>query len=294
MGTIREFSAIFRAGVAAFVADNALSRGAAISFYAMTAMGPLLYICAWLAGIVLGSKSAHQHLVFEVRRVIGWDTGAMLEAAIGAASKLQGGFWATLFGIAVLIITAGGVFVEVQAALNAIWKAPVPAFSYWRMIRSWLQSLAMVAGLGVLLSCSLLINALLNLFGAYIPPLFGIGAWLVWLLNFSVSASLICFLFAAIYRVLPNRVLTWRDVFTGAVVTAILILIGEYLIAFYLAEAAIAHRYGTAGGAMAILLWLYYSVQAFLLGAEITKVWSLRHGSAAAQAAIRTRLDRAF
>ncbi|GAA0526362.1 membrane protein [Rhizomicrobium palustre] len=286
---------LFREGVQEFFADNALSRGAAISFYAMTAMGPVFYICATVAGIFLGNREATTHLIYEVRRVVGHDTAATMEAAI-QASKLQGGFWPTLFGVIVLVLTAGGVFVEVQSALNAIWKAPEPPFSYWRMIKTWAQSIALVAGLGVLLCCSLIINAAVGAFGHYFHNLFGIGGGIVWLLNFAVSTSLICFLFAAIYRLLPNRALQWGDVITGAVVTTGLILIGEYLIAFYLAETALAHRYGSAGGAMAILIWLYYSVQVFLLGAEITKVWSRRHGSPAARAiaAARYRLDKAL
>ena len=298
-GTIRkswggELWLLLREALREFVDDNALSRGAAISFYAMTAMGPVLYICTWMAGIIFGNKAAHIHLIREVGHVIDADTAATLQAAITAAGTIHGGFWPTFLGGAILILTAGGVFVEVQAALNAIWKAPVPAFSYWHMAKSWLQSIALVAGLGLLLCFSLVVNAAVGAFGRYFHNIFGVGGGLVWFLNFAVSTTLITFLFAAIYRLLPNRALQWGDVISGAVVTTGLILVGEYLIAFYLAESALAHRYGSAGGAMAILIWLYYSVQVFLLGAEITKVWSRRHGSPAARlaAALRFRLDR--
>jgi len=293
LGIIREAWALFREGVEEFFEDNALSRGAAISFYAMTAMGPVFYICVWVGGLALGSNVANTHLIYDVRRIIGHDTAATLQAAIDASGKMQGGLWPTVLGVLVVVLTAGGVFVEVQAALNAFWKVPVPPFSYGRMVRTWLESIALIGGLSVLFCVSLLINALLGAFGAYFHHLFGIGSWLVWLLNFLVSAGLLTFLFAAIYRVLPNRALEWGDVLTGAIVTTALILVGEYLIAFYLAASALAHRYGSAGGAMAILMWLYYSVQVFLLGAEITKVWSRRHGSPAARAvaALRHRLD---
>lgn len=294
MGKIREFWTLLKDGVKAFVEDNALSRGAAIAFYAMTAMGPVLYICAWMAGLFFGSKAAHTHLIYEVRRVVGGDTATMLQAAIEASGKIHSGFWPTFFGALVLILTAGGVFVEVQWALNCIWRTANPNFTILRMLRTWLQSIALVVGLGMLLCVSLLINALIGAFGFYFDSLFGVGGWLVWLLNFFFSATLITFLFAAIYRVLPNRELEWRDVLTGAVITTVLILIGEYLIALYLAWSALGHRYGSAGGAFAILMWLYYSVQVFLFGAELTKVWSKRHGSAAARAAaaIRYRLDK--
>ncbi|MDR3526422.1 MAG: YihY/virulence factor BrkB family protein [Rhizomicrobium sp.] len=289
---LRELWYLVREGVKEFFQDSAHSHGAAISFYAMVAMGPVLYICAWVAGIFLGSKAANSHLIYEMRRVVGPDTAAMLQATIFASAHISSGILPTALGTVILVLTAGGVFVEVEAALNRIWKAPIPAFSWWHMARSWLESIAFVAGLGVLLCASLLINALVSAFGAYFHLWFGVGSWLIWCLNFLVSAGLITFLFAAIYRLLPNRMLQWRDVAVGAVVTTALILIGEYLIAYYLAASALAHRYGTAGGAMAILIWLYYSVQAFLLGAEITKVWSRRHGSAAARAAAYFRLDR--
>jgi membrane protein len=295
---ITEFGKIFGEGVSAFFEEEAHSRGAAIAFYTMTAMGPILYISAWIAGLVLGAHVAHDRVIYEVRHVVGRDTAAMLQAAIEGSSKMHGGFWGTIVGAIVLVLTSGGVFVEVQSALNCIWKVQRPAFSWPRFLASWGESILMVMGLGLLLCVSVLINALVGAFGAYFERLFGIGSWVVWLLNFAVSSTLITVLFASIYMVLPNRDLKWGDVIMGAIVTTVLILIGEYLIAFYLAMTAIGHRYGSAGGAMAILMWIYYSVQVFLLGAEFTKAWSLRHGSAAARAVAKAesreyRLDEA-
>ncbi len=295
MGKLQEVWSLLKGGTKEFFEDSAHSRGAAISFYAMMAMAPTLYICAWMAGLFFGSKAAHTRLIYEIRHVIGHDTAAMLQNAIEASGKIQAGIWPTIAGVAFLVFTAGGVFVEVQSALNCIWKVPSPPFTVWGMVRSWLQSIALVVCLGVLLCASMLINALVSLFGAYFERLFGIGGGVVWLVNLGVSASLICFLFAAIYRILPNRALEWGDVLVGAMITTALILIGEFLIALYLAMSALGHRYGSAGGAIAILMWLYYSVQVFLLGAEITKVWSRRHGSPAARAVAvqRYRLDHA-
>ena len=294
MGRISEIGSLVKEGVEEFFEDAAHSRGAAISFYAMTAMGPVLYITAWVAGIFLGAKAAHTHLIDQVRRVIGPETAQMLQAAITAAGQIHGGLFGTLAGVALLLFTAGGVFVEVQAALNCIWKTPPPPFSWWRLVKSYLFSLALVGGLGLFLCASLMVNTMVGAFGTYFERLIGIGGGLVWLLNTAVSAGLITFLFAAIYRVLPNRALKWGDVLHGAVITAVLILLGEYAIAFYLAETALSHRYGSAGGAMAIMIWLYYSAQVFLVGAEITKVWSQRHGSPAAKAAAaEIRLNRA-
>jgi membrane protein len=295
VGNLRKLWILLREGVEEFFQDAAHSRGAAISFYAMTATGPVLYICASMAGLIFGNKAAHTNLIYEIRHVVGRDTAAMLKAAIEASARMHDGFWPTLLGAAILVFTAGGMFVEVQSALNCIWKVPSPPFTLWRMVKSWLQSIALVASLGILLCASLLINALVAAFGSYFEQLIGIGSALIWMINFFVSFSFITFLFAAIYRILPNRALEWGDVFAGAVITTCLILIGEYLIAAYLAMSALGHRYGSAGGAIAFLMWLYYSVQVFLLGAELTKVWSRRHGSPAARAVWTSpyRLDRA-
>lgn len=284
MQTLKECWTLLKEAVAEFVKDNAISHGAAISFYAMTAMGPVLYVCAWLAGLVYGSHSAQMRLIYDVRRLVGGDTAGMLQAVMEAPAKFYTGFWPAFLGTLVLVFTAGGVFIEVQMALNSIWKTPDPPFSFWRMLRNWLQSIALVAGIGVLFCSSLFISTLVRLFGRYFEGLFGIGSTVVWIGNFAFSAVLICLLFAVIYQLLPNRELHWRDVLVGAAITTVLILVGEYLIALYLAMSALGHRYGVAGGAIAILLWLYYSVQVFLFGAELTKAWARRYGSLAARA----------
>jgi len=292
--SIAEFWRIFAEGVKAFFRDEAPSRGAAIAFYTTTAMGPVLYISAWLAGLFVGSHAAHARLVHEIQRLVDRDTAQMLQDAIAAAGRIHGGILPTLVGAIVLVFTSGGVFVEVQWALNRIWKTANPPFTTGRLLRTWCESVALVLGLGVFLCASLLLNTMIGALGAYFERLFGIGGWLAAIMNFCLSASLIAVLFGTIYKVLPNRELQWRDVAMGAAVTTALILVGEYLIAFYLAATALGHRYGSAGGAIAFLMWIYYSVQVFLLGAEFTKSWAMRHGSAAARAAAHgLRLDQA-
>ncbi|MDE2181932.1 MAG: YihY/virulence factor BrkB family protein [Alphaproteobacteria bacterium] len=280
---LAEFWAFVKAALAAFFHDGALSRGAAISFYAMTATPPILYICAWLAGLVLGHHAASSGLIQEVGRIVGADTAKMLQTAIHSSGPRGTGFWAGAVGTAILVFTAGGVFIEVQDALNAIWHAAPPRMTLWRFLRSWIESLAMVLGLGVLLAMSLMVNALISGLGEHAEHFLGVGSWAARTVNFGVSATFITVLFAAIYMVLPNRDLRWRDVLVGAVVTTVLIEIGEFLIGLYLATSSISQRYGTAGGTIAVLMWIYYSVQVFLLGAEFTKVWSMRHAGLPAQ-----------
>ncbi len=284
MGRIREFWALLQEAGAEFFRDNGFSRGAAISFYAMIAMGPILFICVWIAGLLVGSKAAHTRLFYEMRHLIGHGTAATLQAAMQGASSFHS-VWTTVIGFVILVLTAGGVFIELQSALNAIWKTPDPPFTFRRMARTWLQAIALVPLMGVLFVFSLFVNALVSIFGRYFESLFGIGGSVVWVGNLVFSAFLLSLLFAAIYRVLPNRALLWHDVMAGAIITTVLILIGEYLIALYLGLTALSTRYGAAGGAIAVLMWIYYSAQMFLLGAELTKAWASRHGSAAARAA---------
>lgn len=280
METIAEYAAFLKEGTAAFVKDRALSRGAAIAFYALTAAAPILYFAALVAGVVLGRHAARSELVAEIGRAVGYGTAAQLGDAVRSIGRGFGGFWSGVVGSVVLVLTAGGVFVEVQDALNAIWKLPPPKTSLWRFLRSWAESLALVLALGFLLLVSLLINATIGALGDRVEHFLGVGPWFAWLLNLGISSVLIAFLIGAIYMVLPNRELHWRDVAFGAVVTTLLFQIGEFLIGWYVAITAVDHRYGPAAGLIVASIWIFYSAQVFLLGAELTKVWSWRHGGA--------------
>jgi membrane protein len=182
-------------------------------------------------------------------------------------------------GIGILLVTASGVFGEMQAALNAIWKAKPQGATVSRLIRARIASLGLVAALGFLLMVSLVVSTALTALGNYLDLILPFGKFILTTLNGIVSLILISFLFAAIYKVLPDRQLEWRDVATGAVVTALLFTIGKALISWYIGSSAVASSFGAAGGLIVLLLWVYYSAQTFLLGAEFTKVFAERHGS---------------
>jgi membrane protein len=186
---------------------------------------------------------------------------------------------ATIIGIAVLIATASGVFGEMQAALNAIWKANPQTTTVSRLIRARAVSLGLVGALGFLLIVSLIISAGLTAFGDYLDTVLPMGKLILPVLNFAVSVLLLAILFGAIYKVLPDRTLQWTDVVTGALITSVLFNVGKSLIAWYIGSSAVASSYGAAGGLIVLLLWVYYSAQIFLLGAEFTKIYANRHGS---------------
>jgi membrane protein len=166
-----------------------------------------------------------------------------------------------------------------QAALNSIWKTKPQATTVSRLIRARAIGLGLVAALGFLLIVSLVISAGLTAFGRYLDTALPTGKLILPILNFVVSFVLLGLLFGAIYKILPDRSLQWKDVVIGAVVTSVLFNIGKSLIGWYIGSSAIASSYGAAGGLIVLLLWVYYSVQIFLLGAEFTKIYANRHGS---------------
>jgi membrane protein len=265
--------------VLSFIEDSALSRGAAIAFYTVTSIAPVLLIVVAIAGLVFGREAAQNAISGQLTGLMGQQTADVLQAAIASAAGKSSSILATMVGIATLVLTASGVFGEMQSALNAIWKTEPHETTVSRLIQARAVSLGLVAALGFLLIVSLAVSAGLTAFGNYLDSIMPIGNIILPVLNFVVSFALLAILFAAIYKVLPDRPLEWRDVIFGAVVTAILFTIGKSLIGLYLGSSAIASSYGAAGGLIVLLLWVYYSVMIFLLGAEFTKTYANRHGS---------------
>jgi len=176
-------------------------------------------------------------------------------------------------------VTASGVFGEMQTALNAIWKAKPPGTTVSRLIRARIASLGLVVALGFLLMVSLVVDTGLTAFGNYLDSILPFGKVVLMVLNVIVSILLISFLFAAIYKVLPDRSLEWGDVAVGAIATGILFTVGKSLIGWYIGTSAVASSFGAAGALIVLLLWVYYSAQIFLLGAEFTKIYANRRGS---------------
>jgi membrane protein len=265
---------LFKDTILAFIDDEALSRGAAIAFYAVTSIAPVLLIVIAIAGLAFGHDAAENAVKGQLSALMGEQTADVVQAAVANASGKSSGILAALIGIATLIATASGVFGEMQSALNAIWKVQPSGTTLSRLIRARAASLGLVAALGFLLMVSLVVSAGLTAFGNYLNSLFPFGALVLSILNLAVSLLLISLLFAAIYKVLPDRHLQWRDVILGAVVTAVLFTIGKALIGWYIGSSAVASSYGAAGALIVLLLWVYYSAQIFLLGAEFTKVFT--------------------
>jgi membrane protein len=263
-------------GFWAFVEDNALSHGASIAFYVVTGFVPALVTGITLLRTVLGHTMIRIYVAEALRLLMGHQGRIILGIAARAASGNSVGIKAELLGAVVLVVTASGAFGEIQSALNAIWKASPEGISLASFLRARLLSLALVIGLGALLLCSMLATA----FAAQWRVGEAVGnPLLTAVANYLLAFILISLIFAAIYKLLPDIDLEWRDVAVGAVGTAALYEFGQLLIGLYLHSAGASAAYSAAGGLIVVLLWIYYSAQVFLLGAEFTKIYATRRGS---------------
>ncbi|TGQ21549.1 YihY/virulence factor BrkB family protein, partial [Mesorhizobium sp. M00.F.Ca.ET.220.01.1.1] len=216
-----------KASVAGFIADSALSHGAAMAFFAVTSLGPVLLLVVAVAGLVFGHDAARDAIAGQLSGVMGTQSAEVLQTALQSASNQKSGIIATVVGLITLLLTASGVFGEMQSALNTIWRAKPEGSSITRLIRARTASLGLVVALGFLLIVSLAASAAISALSATINQLLPFGSAIVEGVNILISFLLIAVLFAAIYKVLPDRDLQWRDVWFGAFVTSALFTIGK-------------------------------------------------------------------
>jgi membrane protein len=262
---------LIRNGIDIFMAKNAPSRGAALAFYAVTSIAPVLLIVIAVAGAAFGEEAARGAIFAEFRNLLGVDGADMLERVIASASAQRAGIVATVIGIATLIFGASGVFTELEDALNEIWGVRYEGGMLSGIVRARLLSLGLVAGLGFLLLVSLVADAALSGLREVVNRNWPFSASLFVALNFFITLILVTVLFAAIYKMLPAKPLAWPYVIFGAGVTALLFQFGKLLIGLYLGKYGAGSSLGAAGAVLGLLLWVYYSAQIFLFGAALTK-----------------------
>ena len=262
--------------------DRALVLGAALAYYTLFALAPLLVLVIAIAGLALGRAAAQGEIVAQIAGLMGADGAKMIEGMIVQASRPASGVVATLVSLGTMLLGASGVFSQLQAALDQIFgtEARTRRGSGVRgAVRQRLAYVGMILGIGFLLLVSLALSAALagvhDLLAAHLP----LAARVLPPLNFALSLVVVSGLFALIYKVLPDAKLAWRDVWLGATCTAILFTVGKSLIGIYLGRAGATSVYGAAGSLVLVLLWIYYSAQILLLGAEFTEVYSRRWGS---------------
>jgi membrane protein len=272
---------MIKAAVKAWLDDYAPSMGAALSYYTLFSLAPLLIIVIAVAGMVFGQQAAQGEIVAQLRGIMGAQGALAVEGILKAAREPAKGMVATVVGVAILLLGATAIFAELQSALDRIWRVPaLPAESgIWYLLRTRLLSFGLVLGLGFMLTVSLVVSAALAALGKWWGGWF--EGWNVFLeiLNFAVSFGIFTLLFAMIYKIMPRANIPWRDVWTGAAVTALLFTIGKVLIGLYLGKSSLASGFGAAGSLVVLIAWVYYSAQIFLFGAEYTWVYANRHGS---------------
>ncbi len=264
--------------------DRAMSLGASIAFFTVFSLAPMLLAAIAVAGLAFGREAAQGAIVSELGGMIGQNEASTLEAMIASASNVGSGIIGSTVGIVTFLLLVTGAVIELQDNLNIIWKAKMPEGSgLINFLQTRLISLTLVLGIGFLLLVSLIIDAGLSAVSVYIEPSFSGATMILRFLNSLVAFVIAALLFAMIFKLLPNVDITWGDVWTGSLVTALLFTFGKFLIGYYLGKSNIASSYGAAASIITILLWIYYSSLILLFGAEFTKVYAERHGSQSAE-----------
>jgi membrane protein len=262
-----------------WVNDRASRKGAALAFYTVFSLAPILILSIAIAGLFYGQEAARGEIFAQVKDLLGTDAAAAIQAMIQSASRPGAGLIATVIGLVTLCIGATTALAELKDGLDQIWRAPPERTSgFWYFVRKRLLSVGLILSLGFLLLVSLVFSALVSALARTWGPADATGLMLQGL-NFLFSFALVTLLFAMIYKILPSVHIAWKDVAIGSVITAALFSVGKALIGVYLGNSAVASSYGAAGSVILVLIWVYYSAQVFLLGAEFTKVYAHRYGS---------------
>lgn len=277
---------IGKKSVVAWSDDFAPSMGAAISYYTMFSLAPLLVLVIAVAGLVFGAEAVQGQIASQLSGLMGEVTAKAVEGMIKSASISDNGIWASIVSVSVLIIGATSVFGELQSALDRIWHVPETEkpSGIWGVLRARVFSFGLILGLAFLLMVSLSVSTALAAFGGFMNSFLPGQEILLQILNLAVSVGVTTVLFAMIFKLMPTTRVEWRDVWVGAAVTAVLFEIGKTLIGLYLGKSGMANSFAGAGSLVLLLAWVYYAAQIFLLGAEFTKVYAQAHGSAVPQA----------
>ncbi|MEW6704345.1 MAG: YihY/virulence factor BrkB family protein [Pseudomonadota bacterium] len=277
----RSYLGMAKQAVQAWVDDRAASMGAALSYYTVFSVAPLLLIVTAVAGLVFGQEAAQGAIVAQISDLVGEASAQAIQGLLQSVAKPKEGVIATVTGVLLLLVGATTVFAELQDDLNRVWNAPRQALpgGLWGWLRARLLSIGLILAIGFLLLVSLAASAAISALGQWWGPMFGAWERLAQAVNFIVSFGIVTALFALIYRFMPQLQIEWRDVWVGAAVTALLFTIGKFLIGLYIGKSAVVSGFGAAGSLAVLLVWVYYSAQIFLLGAEFTWVFAHQYGS---------------
>ncbi len=272
---------LFKQTVREWSADNVPTLGAALAYYTVFSLAPLLVISIAIAGFVFGGDAAQGRIFEELRRLVGDQGGlAMQDVVRSAASQPRTGVLSAIAGIIALLIGASGVFGQLQASLNIIWGvAPRPGRGIAGVVKDRILSFSFILVVGFLLLVSLLLSAAITFCAQWVGGIAPGVEFLAHASDIILSLAITTTLFALIFKFLPDARIAWRDVWIGALLTAVLFSAGKFALGFYLGMSSVGSSFGAAGSLIVLLLWIYYSAQILFFGAEFTQVWANRRGS---------------
>lgn len=277
---IKAIPRLFKAAFADWGEDKASRLAAALAYYTVFSLAPLLVISVAIAGLVFGREAAQGQIESQIQSLVGQQSAEAIQGMIANTSSAKSGILASVVGIITLLFGAAGVFGQLQDGLNTVWEVePKPGRGLIGILKDRFLSLTMVLGVGFLLLVSLVVSAALaaltNVVGALLP----LSTVMLEIVNFVISFGVITLLFAMIYKTLPDVEIGWSDVWIGSAITAFLFTIGKILVGLYLGRSSIGSAYGAAGSLVVILVWVYYSAQILFFGAEFTQVYANQYGS---------------
>ncbi|HZO56452.1 MAG TPA: YihY/virulence factor BrkB family protein [Bryobacteraceae bacterium] len=276
----REIGRLFRATYFEWSAKDAARLGAALAYYTMFSLAPLLVVVIAIAGVFFGPDATRGQVVWQMQELVGREGGEAVQALLKSTQEPTRGLGPALLGLITLVFGASLVVAELRNALNTIWEVPPlkeaggVVTQIWDLMKRRLFAFMLVVGIGFLLLISLVVNAVLAALGTYFNGELPLPEWALQLVNFMVSFAISTFVFAAIYKVLPDLRIAWSDVLVGAAVTSILFNVGKLAISLYLGKSSLGSAYGAAGSFAVLLAWVYYSAQIFFFGAVFTHVHS--------------------
>lgn len=258
---------------------NASSMGAAVAFYTIFAIAPLFILVLAIAGILFGHEAAQRELYGQIQGLIGKNGSEAVQSILTAVNQPKANLWATILGFTTLFIGASTVFIQLQLSLNAIWNVRLKSSGLRSFIRHRLLSFATLLGIGFLLLVSLIVSAALDAAGKWMGGMIPAHEVIWQILDVGISLRIITLLFAMMFKVLPDVVIRWHDIWVGSFGTALFFTLGKYLLGAYLGRSSISSAYGAAGSFVVVLLWVYYSAQILLFGAASIRVYAKQHGS---------------
>jgi membrane protein len=271
---------LFKTTFSEWSEDKAARLAAALAYYTVVALAPLLVIVIAIAGLAFGQEATQGQVVGQIASLVGQQSAEQIQGIIASASQPKSGTLATVAGIVTLLFGASGVFGQLQDGMNTIWEVTAkPGRGILGLIKDRFLSLTMVFGVGFLLLVSLALSAALAAVGKFLGELLPLPEVVMLILSFIVSFAVITLLFAMIFKVLPDVKIIWGDVWIGAAMTALLFTVGKILLGLYLGKSSVGSAYGAAGSIIVILIWVYYSAQILFFGAEFTQVYANRYGS---------------